>query len=172
MKRIRLVAVALTVFILTGCAGNLERGVEALQEQKYEDAIVAFEAQIEKGEELGEAYRGIGIAQYELKQYEAAKQSFEQALEQGAKQTGSMCHILGTCCVELELWEEALSYYQLGIQMEDVEKLALKEMRFQIIGIQEKLGDWEAAKQSVTDYLEDYPDDEQAKKEAVFLETR
>lgn len=172
MKRIRYVAIALAVFVLTGCAGNLERGVEALQNQDYEDAILAFESQIEKGEEVEEAYRGIGIAQYELKEYQAAKQSFEQALEYGTQQTGSIYHLLGTCCVELEMWEDALAYYQLGIQMEDVETLALKEMRFQIIGILEKLGDWDAAKQSVTEYLRDYPDDEQAKKEAVFLETR
>ena len=48
----------------------------------------------------------------------------------------------------------------------------LKEMRYNLIVSYEKLEDWGNAKQEVADYLENYPDDEAAQKEAAFLETR
>ena len=45
-------------------------------------------------------------------------------------------------------------------------------MRFNIIAAYEKLEDWENAKAKLAEYTEEYPDDEQAAKEAEFLETR
>lgn len=45
-------------------------------------------------------------------------------------------------------------------------------MRYNLIVSYEKLEDWGNAKQEVADYLENYPDDEAAQKEAAFLETR
>ena len=45
-------------------------------------------------------------------------------------------------------------------------------MRFNCIFAYEKLGDMETAKSLLSEYVKDYPEDEEAAKEAEFLETR
>jgi len=45
-------------------------------------------------------------------------------------------------------------------------------MRFNQIVCYERLGDWENAKAKMTEYLQVYPDDAKAKREAKFLQTR
>ena len=47
-----------------------------------------------------------------------------------------------------------------------------REMKYNEIICCEHLADWESAKQKVTEYLNDYPDDEAMQREAEFLETR
>ncbi|MEI3218996.1 MAG: tetratricopeptide repeat protein [Lachnoclostridium sp.] len=45
-------------------------------------------------------------------------------------------------------------------------------MMFNEIAAYEKMGDYETAKEKLREYTEKYPDDENAAKEAEFLETR
>ena len=45
-------------------------------------------------------------------------------------------------------------------------------MRLNEIAAYEKSGDMESAKSKLKSYIQDYPDDEKAAKEAEFLETR
>ena len=47
-----------------------------------------------------------------------------------------------------------------------------KEMHFNMIVAYEQMKDWESAKAKLKEYLAEYPDDEAAKKELEFLETR
>ena len=47
-----------------------------------------------------------------------------------------------------------------------------KEMEYNVIVSYEKMQNWEKAKSKLNEYLEKYPDDETAKKEVEFLETR
>ena len=47
-----------------------------------------------------------------------------------------------------------------------------KEMKYNIIVAYEKMEDWESAEVKLEEYLESYPNDKAAKKEAEFLETR
>lgn len=172
MKKISLIVTVFAVCLMTGCASRLEKGVKNLKNGEYQEAITRFEEQIEKGKELGEAYRGIGIAQFELGDYEASKEAFEQAIQNGTKESASLYHLLGTCCLELELYEEALNYYEKGTAMKDASGEVLREMQFNTIGLYEKLGDWEGAKAKVQEYISQYPEDEAALKEAEFLKTR
>ena len=51
---------------------DLRSGVNALKKERYEDAIACFDSSIEKGKDEAEAYRGKGIALYELEKYEEA----------------------------------------------------------------------------------------------------
>lgn len=172
MKKGCFAAMVLTVCLLTGCGNRLQKGIEHLEKGEYQEAIEQFEKQIEKNEDLEEAYRGIGLAQFELENYEEAKEALEEALECGAKESGTIYNLLGTCSVKLELWEEALEYYKKGIAMEDSSGEMLQSMKFNIIGVYERLGDWENAKLYIQEYIAEYPEDEKAKKEAEFLETR
>ena len=45
-------------------------------------------------------------------------------------------------------------------------------IRYNIIVAYEKMEDWESAEVKLEEYLESYPNDKAAKKEAEFLETR
>ena len=48
----------------------------------------------------------------------------------------------------------------------------LQEMLFNQIVCYENLGDWENAKTKIAEYIQVYPDDADAQREAKFLETR
>ena len=171
VKRILLVVFA--CMFLTGCGENTyEQGVTSLKDGKYEEAIEQFEQAIEKETNIGDSWRGIGIADWELEQYDAASEAFEKALENGSEETGSICHLLGSCKMQTEEYEEAIRYYDLGITSKDSTPEMIQEMRFNTIVAYEKLKDWESARTKLAEYVADYPDDEQAQKESIFLETR
>lgn len=172
MKKGVTLAVLLACCMLTGCASPNEEGLTLLQEQKYEEAAAKFQKSIEKEKDLAEAYRGLGIAYWELEDYENAKSAFESALEQGAEPTGTIYNFLGICAVKAENTEEALSYFRLGIACEGNSEELQREMELNEIVACEELGDWELAKSKIAEYTAKYPDDEKAAKEAAFLETR
>ena len=68
--------------------------------------------------------------------------------------------------------KEAVNYYNLGLEQDDVSKKMKKEMKYNIIVAYEKMEDWESAEVKLEEYLESYPNDKAANKEAEFLETR
>lgn len=57
-------------------------------------------------------------------------------------------------------------------KMQKASTKVLQEMRFNQIVCYEKLGDWENAKTKIAEYIQVYPDDADAQREAKFLETR
>lgn len=167
-----IIGIMILTMLLCGCSSNLEDGVALLEQGKFEEAIVAFEAQVEEEKKLGEAYRGIAIANYELGNYEEVVGNFEKALENEAKETAAMYHLMASACMQCEDYENAMKYYELVLGMEDCTEEIKKEIMFNKIAIYEQSADWEAAKEAVNTYLELYPDDERVIKEAEFLETR
>ena len=225
-KKLWLVCLSFSVLLLfTGCStfnelkektglfeekeDLLKEGTELLKEQKYEEAITTFETAIEQEEEESEAFRGVGIAQYEQGNYEDALKAFEQALEfEDAVKTPTIYNLMGICSMKLTDYQGAANNFKAGIlvgentdaqeskvENEDVNKAenkaenknegkdegkdeskdyaeVMKEMRYNLIVSYEKMEDWGNAKQAAADYLEQYPDDEAVRKEAIFLETR
>ena len=69
-------------------------------------------------------------------------------------------------------YEEAVSAFEKGMSMEDCSDTMKQEMLFNTVVSYEKLGDWDNAKEKVSEYNEQYPGDSKAEKEAEFLETR
>ena len=72
---------------MSGCSfgissGNINRGIEAIEEGDYSNALIAFDEAITKEENLTQAYRGQGIAHMGLYEYTEAVKSFEKALKQ------------------------------------------------------------------------------------------
>ena len=67
-----------------------------------------------------------------------------------------------------------VSYTHLDVYKRQAESFSevLQEMRFNQIVCYEKLGDWENAKTKIAEYIQVYPDDADAQREAKFLETR
>lgn len=174
MKRVKIALSVMAVAIaLTGCVKNpSEKGVEYLEDGKYKEAIEQFQDAIEEEVNVGDAYRGIGIAKWEQEDYEGSKEAFQDALDNGAKKTGTIYNFMGNCEMKLNRPESALNYYRLGISQEDSSQELKKQMNFNMIVAYEQMKDWESAKVKIEEYLAEYPNDETAKKELEFLETR
>lgn len=81
----------LGVLALGGCAkgenkksDDVSLGMAAIQEASYDTAVEYFNHSIEEKKKLQLAYRGLGMAYMNLGEYEAARDSFIQALQQGS----------------------------------------------------------------------------------------
>ena len=172
MKRGKaLLAIFSAGLLLTACGNPSEKGVEYLEKGEYDQAVEQFEQAIEKNKNTGDAWRGIGIAKWEQKDYKGARNAFRKALDNNAEKTGTIYNLIGNCDLKLGKAKEALNYYNLGLEQDDVSKKMKKEMKYNIIVAYEKMEDWESAEVKLEEYLESYPNDKAAKKEAEFLET-
>ncbi|MDO4293914.1 MAG: tetratricopeptide repeat protein [Eubacteriales bacterium] len=75
----------LTAALAAGCgsgeeAGNLERGMELIEQMDYENALTSFEAAALNKEDMRQVYRGQGLAYMGMTDYENAAASLEKAL--------------------------------------------------------------------------------------------
>ena len=165
-------AVVLAALSLTGCSAPSEKGLEYLQEEEYDKAIEEFQKAVDKDDNPGDAYRGIGIAKWEQEDYEGALEAFKSALENGAEKTGTLYNFIGCCALRVGDAAAALNYFNLGISQEDISEELLQEMKFNGVSAYEQMEDWESAMSKLQEYLQEYPDDEKAQKEMTFLETR
>ncbi len=83
MKWMMLVGLLL---LFAGCGGNKETdqcyrdGIKALEQEKYDTALICFEQLIEEGELLPEAYRGYGMAWMKKGMYPEAIAAFSRSL--------------------------------------------------------------------------------------------
>ena len=160
------------LFILTGCAGNIKDGVSLLKEEKYEQAVEVFQKDVNKERNLDEAYRGLGIAYFELEDYEEALEAFELALKHETKDTAVLYSFLGASYLETEAYEKALDTYERALASKDLTGELEQEIQFNLIAVYENMGNWDAAKKQMKMYVDKYPDDSRVEKEAEFLETR
>ena len=160
------------LFLLSGCAGNIKDGVSLLEDGKYEKAVEAFKKDIDKKRNLDEAYRGLGIAYFELEEYESSVESLELARKHEAEETAVFCSILGAGYLETEEYEKALDAYERALACEDLTEELEREIQFNLIAVYESMANWDAAKKQMDKYVEKYPDDTRVEKEAEFLETR
>lgn len=172
MKKWILAVVLAGVFVFTGCTNNVKSGVEALEAGNYEEAKSAFGQEIEKGKHLDEAYRGLGIACFELEEYEDALEAFELAVENEAEGTAVLYSMMGACYMEAGEYEKALDVYTKALSMEDITDEIKQEVQYNLIAVYENMADWDAAKEQMESYKKAYPEDDRIEKEADFLETR
>lgn len=172
MKRSALAILLILTCLMAGCASHIEDGTEYLKKEQYEKAIACFEKDIEKDKNLDEAYRGIGIAQYELESYPEALEAFEKAIEHETKETATLYGLIAACHMYAEDYEAALEAYGKVLEMKDCTDEMRQEARFNEIAICQRLSDWELTKDKVASYVADYPDDSRMDKTAEFLETR
>lgn len=171
MKK-KVLGLTVLLIFLTGCAGNIKSGVTSLEEGKYQEAIAAFQKDVKKERNWDEAYRGLGIAYFELEDYEKASEMLVLAIENEAEETASIYGILGACYMQLEEYELALDVYEKALTQEDLTKELEQEIQFNLIAVYENTANWEAAKKQMEKYEKLYPEDERVQKEADFLETR
>lgn len=172
MKKFRWILLIAISSILLGCASNIKTGITYLEEENYEEAIACFEKEITEKKNLGEAYRGLGIAKYELGEYEAAVDAFKNALENKTEATATIYSLMAASYLQMEDYESALDYYNDALEMKDCKEEMKKEILYNEIAIYQELGVWDTLKEKVAEYVESYPEDDRMEKTLEFLETR
>ena len=77
---------------------------------------------------------------------------------------------LGICLMKQEKYSEALDAFEAGAELGDTGYL--QELKYNLIVVNERLGNFASAKTMMDEYISTYPDDADAKREADFLSTR
>lgn len=169
----RIISLIMICVLLTGCSFNpYTTGIKYLEDGEYSKAVTEFQEAIEKGKNLKDSYRGLGIALWEEKDYKGAYEAFEKALSEGAKESVTIYSLLGNCAMQIENYAKAVEYYELALTMEEISDELKKETRYNLIAAYEYVGDVNKAKEKLKEYIADYPEDESALREEKFLETR
>lgn len=158
--------------LLTGCGSTVGEGVSLMKEKKYEEAKGKFEESIKAGDDLEAAYRGLGNCYYELGKYERAADAFEKALNEGTEPNAVLYNLVGISQLKAQCPDKALYYFTEGMKYEDVSGELRKEMAFNEIVCYEELGEYHTAQDKLVAFIEQYPEDEAAKKEIEFLSTQ
>ncbi len=184
----------LSAWVLCGCSNKVEEGADLLEKKDFEGAVEVFEQVLsdEKSTSVqeAEALRGLGMAYYELGQYDKVGEFLEKAVEAGGQKTPSLYNLIGVSAMRQGDYTEALAAFEEGLGLStdgwmeqgaffwQEEKVTvdysevIREMRYNRIVCHEKMYDWQQAYLAATEYLEHYPDDERVRHEAEFLETR
>lgn len=172
-----IITTVLAILYLTGCQANhMKAGAAFLEEKNYTEAIASFQKAAENKKLAADASRGIAITYYEQKDYQNARDTFQQVIDQGGETTPELYNIMGICSMQLDDYQGALGSFEQGLGSvkdgdEEYAEIA-QEMRFNQIVCYEKLLDWENAKAKAQEYSSLYQDDTEAEKEADFLSTR
>lgn len=171
-KQKMIILITAASLFFTGCSSNVKDGVALLEEKKYENAIVAFEEQVDIGKKTEEAYYGLGIAYFELEEYEKSVTAFEKSIEQGISESAILYSFLGAGYIEEERYADALNAYEKALQDEKCDEELKQEILYNLISVYENMADWDKAKSQLEEYITLYPEDTRVEKEAIFLETR
>ena len=107
-----LVMLLLAVMLATsGCTSIVKEGTELLEEGNYTEAAEKFQESVDKGKDLGEAWRGLGICYWEEEDYEKAEKAFGNALQNGSEETATIYNMLGICALMTDKPEKAVYYF-------------------------------------------------------------
>ncbi|MCR5753678.1 MAG: tetratricopeptide repeat protein [Acetatifactor sp.] len=134
---------------------------------EYQKAYLALEDAREKGGAesylyLGKAYEATGDYNYAASVYNNYLATNPQCAE--------IYNQLGLCEMARGNYEQALTALQNGMQVENCE--IMQTLSFNEIVVYEYLGEYQKAAVLMDNYLKNYPDDEKAKREQIFLSTR
>lgn len=124
-----------------------------LTETKNIDQITAM---------LGKNYEMLG-------DYSYASVLYSEYLAQHTQDAGIYNH-LGLCKLKLDNPSEAINAFESGLSMNDTSMN--QTLKYNLICAYEHAGNFEEAKTLMNEYLVSYPDDEDAKREAIFLSSR
>lgn len=133
----------------------------------FQKASIALEEAKDKGGE--NSYLYLGLAYEAIHDYNYAASVYNSYL---GKYEGSaqIYNQLGLCELQKKEYLKALNAFQTGKQLND--STMQQSLCFNEIVAYERLGEFETAYELMGEYIRNYPDDEQAKREYEFLSTR
>lgn len=111
---------------------------------------------------LGQTYEELGDYNYAISVY--------GSYIEGDQTDARVYNRLGLCRMELKAYNEALTAFQAGMNVENNDML--QTLKFNEIVTYERLGEYKKAAVLMESYLSVYPDDEAAQREYIFLKTR
>lgn len=135
--------------------GEYQRAYLALEEAKDKGGVDSYLY-------LGRAYEATGDYNYASNVYNSYLSRYDGNAE--------VYNQLGLCELAKGEYEKALAAFQSGMQLED--NPMQQSLAFNEIVAYEYLGEYEQAYALLTNYMRNYPDDEQARRELGFLSTR
>lgn len=144
-----------------------ERGHIYLLLGDYDKAQDELETAMEKKSATAPLYMG---QLYEIRgEDEKAAQLYESYVENNQEDPVAL-NSLGSMEMEKENYAKAIEYFSMALELE---KPANEQtLRRNLILAYERSGDFTAAKEAMASYVEDYPMDEAAARENLFLMTR
>lgn len=144
-KRIWITLIVILIIAVLGISGyfvcqyqeksvaedHVKKGVQLLQEERYEEAVIQFEKAIaseqarqEQGNTatltedgtpyITEAYRGLGMVNYVQQDYEQARMNLQQVIDLGGGVTPVLYNLIGLSAMYLEDYDGALSAFEAG----------------------------------------------------------
>ena len=134
---------------------------------EYQNAYMALEEAREKGG--AESYLYLGRAYEATGDYNYAANVYNSYLENN-EGNAEMYNQLGLCEMTRGEYLKALEAFQAGMQLKDT--AMMQTLSFNEIVAYEFLGEYRQAQVLMENYLKNYPDDEQAKREYDFLSPR
>ncbi|MCD8130122.1 MAG: tetratricopeptide repeat protein [Lachnospiraceae bacterium] len=145
---------------------DYDRGRVLYYTGEYSQAIVYLEKVKSQGTQdvilyLAMSYEALGDYNYAANVYISGLELGESAV---------LYNQLGLCQLKRGLYEEALEAFTQGLACNDTS--LRQNLRYNQIVAYEMLGDFDTAKELMESYVSDYPGDEEALREALFLESR
>lgn len=135
----------------------------------YDTAMTELTSAGEAG--YTESYQYLGNIYLEKNDITNAIYYFELYLEKtNNKNISQVYNQIAYCYIKEENYEEALSYINKGLKNATAENE--QELRKNEIIAYEKMGDVELALEKMESYITDYPDDQEAARDYIFLQTR
>lgn len=163
-------------------AAFLEQAVEKVpentEEQYQQGRIFYYLEEYDRAKEvLTQAVNGgsqdavllLGKIYLETKDTANARSLYQNYLE-NAKESAKAYNGLALCDIAEENYESAIANIQKGLDCKDEE--AQESLLFNEIVAYEKQLDFDTAKQKMTEFLEKYPNNEDAVRENIFLQSR
>ena len=138
-----------------------------LLQKDYDNAL----ENLNKGLDDGDTEANLYLAECMEAQGDSEKsQQYYESYAKDHADDSELLNKIGTILMEKEKYAEALTYFQQGLSVEKVTNE--QELRKNEILALEHSGDFTTAKEKIQSYVEEYPEDEEAAREAVFLQTR
>ncbi|MBP3736178.1 MAG: tetratricopeptide repeat protein [Lachnospiraceae bacterium] len=147
---------------------NYDRGRLCFYLEDYQTAKSCLEqARMNSGDYrtsamLGRTYEELGDYNYAISVYETYLETDKSHAE--------IYNRLGLCHMKMQNYQDALRAFEQGKLTEDAQ--VLQDLSYNEIVAHEFLGEWKKASLLMETYLQNYPNDETAKREYIFLKTR
>jgi tetratricopeptide (TPR) repeat protein len=123
------------------------------------------------GNGFAESYYYLGLIYEQNKDYKNAAGNYSKYIEdEEGRDNANAYNRAAQCLIKLKKYEEALGLIEDGIKVNDVDANQMLK-RSQVI-VYEHLDRFEEAYKLIKEYRKEYPEDEEAKKEEIFLSSR